>query len=165
MVPGFFYFAKNTKFSASRDVKAEVVCMTLSQKEKITALRGTGASYGVIAERLNLPLNTVKSYCRRNNLTVIAEMENANVCKVCGKEIAYIKGRKRRKFCSDICRVEWWNSHPEQVAQKAVYSFFCPHCGKTFKAYGNAHRKYCSHACYIAARFAETSGARGTDNE
>lgn len=45
------------------------------------------------------------------------------------------------------------NAHPEAVKQKAVYTFTCPECGKEFTAYGNAKRKYCSHDCYIAARF------------
>lgn len=29
----------------------------------------------------------------------------------------------------------------------------CPACGKEFPVYGNSHRKFCSHACYIAYRF------------
>ena len=36
---------------------------------------------------------------------------------------------------------------------EGVYTFICPECGKEFTAYGNAKRKYCSHVCYIAARF------------
>jgi hypothetical protein len=29
----------------------------------------------------------------------------------------------------------------------------CQHCGKPFTDYANRHRKYCSHPCYIAARY------------
>ena len=29
----------------------------------------------------------------------------------------------------------------------------CPSCGSTFYAYGNRNRKYCSHECYVEARF------------
>lgn len=57
------------------------------------------------------------------------------------------------KFCSDNCRTAWWNAHPEKVNRRAVYHFTCAHCGKPFTAYGNAKRKYCSHACYIADRY------------
>ena len=135
--------------------------MTNTQKSKIADLRKSGASYGVIAERLNISLNTVKSYCRRNNLTAISETNDVCLCKVCGNIIPQSTGKKQRKFCSDACRVQWWNSHPELVSQKAVYSFNCPQCGKEFTAYGNKNRKYCSHDCYIAARFAGTSGAGG----
>jgi len=128
--------------------------MTNAHKSKIAELRKSGASYSVIAERLNISINTVKSYCRRNNLTAVSETDGGqDLCKVCGKTIPYVKGRKQRKFCSDACRVEWWNSHPELVSQKAVYSYTCPHCGKSFTAYGNKNRKYCSHDCYITARF------------
>jgi endogenous inhibitor of DNA gyrase (YacG/DUF329 family) len=85
--------------------------------------------------------------------TLLNEPQSDSICKMCGSVIVQISGRKARKFCSDACRVEWWNSHRDQVVKKAVYEFNCPHCGETFTAYGNANRKYCSHACYIAARF------------
>jgi uncharacterized protein YjcR len=130
--------------------------MTNIQKSKIENMRKTGMSYGDIASKLNLSVNTVKSYCRRNNLNAVVESEN-NIgkvcCKVCGTEIIPVKGRKPRKFCSDKCREKWWNSHPEQVKQKAVYTFICPCCNKSFTAYGNRNRKYCSHSCYINSRF------------
>jgi len=126
--------------------------MTNIQKNKIAELRKASASYSVIAERLNLSINTVKSYCRRNNLTAVTAAKS-DLCKSCGNVIPNINGRKQRKFCTDACRVNWWNAHPEMVSQKAVYSFTCPHCTKPFTAYGNKKRKYCSHDCYIAARF------------
>lgn len=60
---------------------------------------------------------------------------------------------KPRVFCSDECRVKWWHEHPEKIKQRAVYSFTCAGCGGQFTAYGNSRRKYCSHGCYIRARF------------
>lgn len=36
------------------------------------------------------------------------------------------------------------------MKRKAVYTYTCPACGKEFTVYGNSHRKFCSHACYIA---------------
>lgn len=74
-------------------------------------------------------------------------------CKACGKPIVQRAGIKELKFCSGTCRQSWWNSHPEMVNRKAVYEFTCACCGKPFSAYGNAHRKYCSHACYIEGRY------------
>ena len=41
----------------------------------------------------------------------------------------------------------------EYEKRKAMYEYTCPTCGSTFYAYGNRSRKYCSHECYIAARF------------
>ena len=62
-------------------------------------------------------------------------------------------GAKRKMFCSDACRVAWWNCHKDLVTRKAVYMIPCAGCGKVFKSYGNRNRKYCSHGCYINARF------------
>jgi endogenous inhibitor of DNA gyrase (YacG/DUF329 family) len=138
--------------------------MTNLQKEQIVQLRTIGESYARIADALSISINTVQSYCRRNNLggnvTVSAEKTAAtkSFCKNCGKELDRLPGQKARRFCSDKCRLEWWNSHPEAVSRKAVYHFVCPTCGAEFTAYGNARRKYCSHSCYIKARFATEAG-------
>jgi endogenous inhibitor of DNA gyrase (YacG/DUF329 family) len=32
----------------------------------------------------------------------------------------------------------------------------CAHCGTDFESYSWAARKYCSHACYILARFGQS---------
>ena len=37
--------------------------------------------------------------------------------------------------------------------ENAIYTYVCAACGKQFEAYGNNHRKYCSHKCYINDRF------------
>ena len=62
-----------------------------------------------------------------------------------------------KKFCSDKCRREWWKAHPEKLHRKdtAIYTMTCARCGKEFTSYGNKNRKYCSHDCYIKARFWE----------
>lgn len=44
--------------------------MTTAQKQQIEFLRGKGASYVFIAVVLGISENTVKSYCRRNNIGV-----------------------------------------------------------------------------------------------
>lgn len=74
-------------------------------------------------------------------------------CECCGKEVMQKPGRKLKRFCSDKCRNAWWNQHQDQVNKKANYEYVCPCCKKTFIAYGNANRKYCSHECYIEDRF------------
>lgn len=124
--------------------------MTDEQKKQIIALRRDGAGYGKIAKELNLSINTVKSFCRRNSLV---SQTDGQVCEQCGAPIAQNPKRKRKRFCSDECRNKWWNAHLNLVKRKAVYTFTCPTCGKEFTTYGNRHRKFCSHACYIAHRF------------
>lgn len=133
--------------------------MTSGQKTKIAELRSAGFGYANIANALGLTKNQVVSYCHRNGLEgekgTVAQADKPEVgcCKNCGKPIVQVPGRKQVKFCSDECCQSWWNSHPEAVNRKAVYTFTCACCGKSFTAYGNKSRKYCSHSCYIAGRF------------
>ncbi len=127
------------------------------QKEKIIEFRQLGLSYSKISDALGISINTIKSFCRRNNLGGHLGKENKNVnksfCKNCGNKLKQIPGKKPLKFCSDECRVKWWNTHPELVNKKAIYSFKCANCNQPFKSYGNSKRKYCSHPCYISYRF------------
>jgi len=134
--------------------------MKESQKIQIAKLRAAGYGYGKVSQMLNIPLNTVKSFCRRNNLSGKAEKPivkkqtgGRTYCENCGKEIIQIAKQKPRRFCCDKCRNTWWNGHLELVNRKAYYHFKCPQCGKEFTLYGERRRTYCSHACYIAARF------------
>lgn len=134
--------------------------MTDNQKSQIIKLRAAGNGYGKIAHALGISVNTVKSFCRRNEINGDVTTESfvmltgeTTVCENCGQEIQQIAKRKQKRFCCDKCRNEWWNSHLDQVKRKAVYHFRCIYCGKEFHIYGDRRRKYCSHECYIADRF------------
>ena len=129
--------------------------MTDEQRQQITNLRKTGYGYKKISQVLGVPENTIKSFCRRKNLGGIAVRgkKESGICKYCGIAVEQHVGRKTKKFCSDYCRMKWWNSHLDQVQRKATYNYICPVCKKAFSVYGNANRKYCSHACYIEDRF------------
>ena len=132
--------------------------MTDLQKEQIISLREQGYGYATVAGAVGLKKDTVVAFCRKHGLTgTKAENDrialDADFCPQCGTLLKQTPGRKRVKFCSDKCRIAWWNSHPEKVNRKATYSFTCAHCGVPFTAYGNSTRKYCSHSCYIADRF------------
>ena len=133
--------------------------MTADQKEKITEMRSSGMGYGEIAHIVGLRTNTVKSYCRRKNKPTVTNHINPSekpivgICHECGQPVVQTEGRKEKKFCSDKCRMKWWNAHPEQVNHKIVRQITCPHCGKSFSVHGKVERKYCSHDCYIKDRF------------
>ena len=43
--------------------------MTDQEKQRIAVMRSAGESYKEIAKTLNLSLNTVQTFCRRNQLT------------------------------------------------------------------------------------------------
>lgn len=129
--------------------------MTDEQRMQIINLREEGNGYKKIAQMMGLSENTVKSFCQRRKLggVVVQTAPAENVCPCCGKVVVQNPGRKQKKFCSDRCRMKWWNSHLDQVERKANYDFVCPVCNKAFTVYGNANRKYCSHECYIEDRF------------
>jgi len=124
--------------------------MNINQKMKIGEMRGQGMTYSAIAIELGLSENTVKSYCRRNNLGSVKAPNN--VCPECGVSLIHLPHKRQKRFCSDKCRLAWWAKHPEALNRKAVYHFVCPICKNDFTAYGNAKRKYCSRSCCAAAR-------------
>lgn len=127
--------------------------MTSEQKEIITQMRSEGQGFGRIAQVLGLSRDTIKSFCRRHDVVAKIAPEKKGCCPQCGRPVECKEHTKPRRFCSSLCRQAWWNTHPECVGRKAVYQFICATCGSTFSAYGNSHRKYCSHDCYIKARF------------
>ena len=97
---------------------------------------------------LGIPSSTIRAHVRRH-----PELYGGKPCKNCGKVMVQPVGRKVKHFCSDKCRMAWWNSHREQVQKKTYYTLVCAHCGKEFESYGNQNRKYCSRDCYVIARF------------
>lgn len=116
--------------------------MTQKEKLQIENLRKQGLGYTKIANIINLPINTVKSYCYRNPI-----QRNPLVCLNCSDTLKKIPHKKTKKFCSDKCRMMWWNNNKSKVKKKAFYNFECKYCGLEFQSYGNAKRKYCSRSC------------------
>ena len=127
--------------------------MTDEQKLQIGKLRAAGIGYKKIAEQMEISENTIKTYCRRHGLGGTATVNEAVTksgkenCLCCGEALEQIPGRKKKKFCSDKCRNKWWYANLDKVNRKANYTFECPTCKKTFIAYGNSKRKYCSIKC------------------
>lgn len=158
MLAGGFFFVKS-RSTPPLDSEWRDSIMTVDQKEQIRNLRSSGYGYATIAKAMGLTKNQVAAYCRRNNLIGVAgndskrEVPDTGRCRGCGKPLVQVPGRKTVRFCSSACRQKWWNNHLDRVNRKAVYHFTCACCGKTFSAYGNRNRKYCSHECYIRARF------------
>ena len=131
--------------------------MTKQEKQEVLDLRLHGCGYRDIAELLKLPPNTVKSYLFRHPVTE-EELERArNTCRQCGVPIEQLPHRRRKQFCSDKCRMAWWNAHQERVQRRAWYSLTCGQCGREFRSYGNDHRKFCCRDCYAAYRRKEAT--------
>ena len=131
--------------------------ITNSQKERISHMRLEGESYAGIAVALGLSRNTVKSFCLRNLHSepheVIAVQVRSGICDRCGKGFVLYPGHRQRRFCSDRCRMTWWNAHRDLLRSKAKVELTCTCCGEHFMGYERQRRKYCSHGCYIADRY------------
>lgn len=125
------------------------------QKTKIENLRACGFGYKRIAKETGISESTVKSYCRRHQVMKKEVLVQGHHCLQCGKLVEQNAKRKEKKFCCDVCRMAWWNSHLELVKRKAVYEHECHYCHKHFVVYSKVQRKYCSHQCYINERFGE----------
>lgn len=120
--------------------------MSEALKAQIIALKRDGLGYVEISQKIGVSANAVRMFLLRY------EERYKNRCRVCEREIEQIPHRKTKIFCSDKCRMQWWNGHPQAVKKETFYSFVCPYCGKVFSAYGNSKRKYCSRECFAKVR-------------
>lgn len=119
--------------------------MTQDEIIKVSSLQNEGYGYKRISALMGLPVNTVKSYCRRHHAG------DYGTCLQCGGFVRQTPHKRTKKFCSDACRMAWWKEHPEKVRRK-VYHLACAWCGRSFDSVGDGGRQYCSRTCYADAR-------------
>jgi len=122
--------------------------MTEQEKNIIMELRKQGLSFNDIAHKLSISVNTVKSFYRRSSST-----NNQGVCAYCGNILMQTKGKRKKRFCTDKCRMLWWNAYRNELNIRDKSIIICCCCGTKFKAYTSAKRKYCSRDCYYKVRF------------
>lgn len=138
--------------------------LTELQQEQIRQLRSQGVGYREIGNQLNLNRDEVRYFCKKRNLNGHREavqanleimLENGMMCKFCGAFLTQPHTGRKRHFCNDECRRKWWNQNRDKIRKRpsAIYGFTCKRCGKEFTAYGNSHRQYCSHECFISDRY------------
>lgn len=130
--------------------------MTNGEKMLIAQQLKQGQGYSEIARKMNMSVNTVKSYCQRNGLKRAGESAPSrnDVCRQCGCALAHTPGRKKKQFCSDGCRLRWWHEH--RYMSKTARSAKCVACGREFMT--DRGQRYCSHACYVHMRFESNHG-------
>ena len=125
--------------------------MNENVKEEIVKLRTEGYRYQEIADVFGLSINTVKSYCLRNNVQPDRkpdrEISEYRFCRCCGKRIES-SDKRRRNFCSQECNRKWWSEHKDQVNRKSQITVICKNCHKPFQAYETDERIFCCRACY-----------------
>ena len=137
------FLAKPHVFGSPVDSLREVFDMTQKQTAEITQLREQGLSVAKIAEAVGIPLNTVKSWCRRH------PQVTDEACLQCGSPVRQRPHAKKKRFCSDRCRLAWWSQHPE--ARKCGHTHICRYCGAAFQT-NRLGSAYCSVACFADAR-------------
>lgn len=127
--------------------------VTNAEKNYIIQHRQAGKSCNEIARELGLSANTVKSFCRRNNIAPVEQAASIKTaegtCDQCGAKVARQAHRKAKRFCSDACRLSWWHAHRELAGNAAERR--CSYCGIIFHSV--REQKYCSRTCYFSARY------------
>ncbi len=151
-----FYFADHPSKEAPNllMVKGDVFSMTEEEKAKIHELREQGLGYKRIAAELGMKLSSVQSFIKRST----AENQLIGTCRECGMQVKSTKGKKRKEFCSDRCRMRWWNAHRDSVKHRNSSVVKCRLCGAEFVTFGNRKRVYCSHECYVRDRRGRSDG-------
>ena len=136
--------------------------MTDFEAAQVKEMRLNGMGYRAIAEALGLSRDIVRNHCNAKGMGgyVAATVENlkeregqGGICICCGKEMQQEGTGRPRKFCSEKCRRQWWKTHPQEGNRKAPCTTKCECCGTEFSFYNSRNPKYCSHDCYIRARF------------
>lgn len=123
--------------------------MTNEQKQAICSMRDAGVPITSIAQQLSLSINTIKSFCKRNNvLSCKTTNEKIHFCLQCHKSITQAEHRKTKKFCSDKCRQLWWAENSTLIPRDSQIERICPVCKEHFLSYKSKHRIYCSRTCY-----------------
>ena len=121
--------------------------MTNEQKQKIENRRREGCGYKRISVEMEMPLSTIKSYCRRNEAS-----SDVNRCPNCGKPLEHSETGRPKKYCCPRCRDEYVRKHIDQMKTKRIRTHICQCCGRRFNSYRD-YSKFCSTECYMDYRF------------
>ena len=138
---GLYFLCPGVRFFG---LIGEVDNMTQNQVSVITYYQRKGLGYRRIAPLVGVPEDTVKSFCRKNKGTA------GDKCITCGAAVEQRPHKKRKLFCSDKCRLKWWNAHPELVRRKRK-EHICEYCGRPYMTHIKSQR-YCSRECFANAR-------------
>ncbi len=143
-------------------------------RERVRMLRLAGENCTDIAEQIGLTEEQTLEYCRQLGFPAkgscrLLEPEADEAewlrhreglpprrkCPVCGGLLIQPERGRRRKFCSDQCKKQWWNDKWRQEGRFNGRLAVCEYCGKRFVAVKERHdeRRFCSRECYFASRY------------
>ena len=140
--------------------------MTNAERDYIIRYRQAGKSCAEIARILG--------GVRQHSEVLLSEKQHRTDCAehaggtfrsfggslpVLRRKIEILPHRKPKRFCSDACRLRWWHAHRDM--EKNAVDRRCFSCGRMFRS--SREQKYCSHACYIKARFGGNTHGRNAD--
>ncbi len=126
--------------------------MTDQQKKTIIDMRQRGAKYPDIAKTTGLKVGTIRSFVSRLGLP----HEETLFCRQCCAPLVPGRVKRNRVFCSTVCRMAWWNAHRTMNGNRKIHLLECGYCHAQFRSYEDA--KFCSRACYFAARRSGSDG-------
>lgn len=118
--------------------------MTDKEKIAIKALNAAGMSLTDISAQLSISRNTVKSFLKRS--------KTEDLCLNCGTVLPHIPHKKKKKFCSDKCRMHYWNVHQNEMSHTNATIIKCEVCGKDVLSYRQKPRRFCSRECAAKGR-------------
>ena len=128
--------------------QVRMLCSNGMRQTDIIAV--TGLTKGVV--------NNIMRSCPRKEpvKTLLEDMRSGKACMFCGAPITQTgKAGRKRKFCCDTCRLEYWKLHRYEKESKPAHHHIqaCVYCGRPFDVYGNKPRKYCCHQHYLMHRY------------
>lgn len=128
-------------------------------RQKIKKLRDLGYGYLRISEQLGISPNTIRSFCKKENIAGYIKVgeqlkgkDNLVECKQCNKKFYQIAGRKKKVFCSSACCSVYWTIHKDKQRRLVPQKYQCLICGKEYYEYPLRKRKFCSRECYYISK-------------
>ncbi len=110
-------------------------------KETIIEMKNSGSSYSQIATNLKISVNTVKSIIKRAK---DEKTKEERYCLNCGARLKMIPKHKKKKFCSDVCRLAYWKKN-----NRSLIEGICKKCGRTVYYYPSKIKSFCCRSCYL----------------
>lgn len=71
-------------------------------RDRIMQMNDQGVGYKKIASELNISIGSVRN--------ILKEKDDSNCCRFCNKKLSFVVGKKKKVFCNDSCRYQYWNS-------------------------------------------------------
>lgn len=129
------------------------------QRQKIRRLRNQGYGYLRISEQLGISSNTIRSFCKKENIAGYIKIgeqlkgkDNLTVCKQCNRKFYQVAGRKKKIFCSSSCCKVYWTLHKDKQRRLVPQKYNCQICNKEYFEYPTRKRKFCSRNCYYISK-------------